>query len=103
VALLLFGMALISIGMFISSLTENQVIAATGGFAAGLMLLFIDFFAARADNAILHRVLTELSFSRQYDSFLGGIFDWGAVFFFFCVAAVFVFLTIRVIEKRRWS
>jgi ABC-2 type transport system permease protein len=103
IAMLLLGMALISIGLLISALTENQVIAATGGFAVGLLLLMIDALANFTDNPIVRRVLFEMSFSRHFNAFPSGVFNFSSVFFFFCITAIFVFLTVRTLEKRRWS
>jgi len=103
IAMLLLGMALISIGMFISALTENQVIAATGGFAVGLLLLLIDALGNFVDNQLVQRILFEMSFSRHFNSFPGGIFHFSSIFYFFSITAIFVFLTVRVLEKRRWS
>ena len=102
-ATLLLGMAMISIGMFISSLTENQVIAAVGGFAAGLLMLLIDALAGIFQSPALARFVMAISFYDRYFSFSMGIFDVSAIFFFISVCAIFVFLTIRVFEKRRWG
>jgi len=103
IAMLLLGMALISIGMLISALTENQVIAATGGFAVACLLLFIDAMASFTNNLLVQRVLFEMSFSRHFDAFPSGVFNFSSIFFFFSITGVFVFLTVRTLEKRRWS
>jgi len=103
IAMLLLGMALISIGMLISALTENQVIAATGGFAVAFLLLFIDALASFTNNLLVQRVLFEMSFSRHFNSFPSGVFNFSSIFFFFSITAIFVFLTVRILEKRRWS
>ena len=103
VAMLLLGMALISIGMFISALTENQVIAATGGFAVGLLLLLIDALGSFVNNPLVQRILFEMSFNRHFASFPSGIFHFSSIFFFLCITIIFVFLTVRILEKRRWS
>ena len=103
IAMLLLGMSLISIGMLISALTENQVIAATGGFAVALLLLLVDMLQSFTDNTVIKRILFELSFSRHFNSFPNGIFSITSVFFFFSITAIFVFLTVRILEKRRWS
>lgn len=102
-ALLLLGMALISIGMFISSLTENQVIAAVGGFSAALALVLIDAVRGAITNPIIGKMVAGISFFTRYGEFTAGKFDLGNVFFFLSVSAVFIFLTVRVLEKRRWS
>jgi ABC-2 type transport system permease protein len=103
VALALLGMALIAIGMFISSLTENQVVAAVGAFAIGLLLLLMDSLGSLITNSVFAAIVNGLSFNRHYARFTTGIFDLTGVVFFFCVSAVFVFLTVRVQEKRRWN
>ena len=103
IALLMLGMALISIGMFISAMTENQVIAAIGGFAAGFLLLLIEILSGFFQNPLIQQILREISFMRRFGSFPNGIFNFSNVFFFIGVTSVFIFLTVRVLEKRRWS
>lgn len=102
-ATLLLGMAMIAIGMFISSLTENQVIAAVGGFAAALFLLMVDALAGVFQSNLLSDIILAVSFYDRYYSFSMGIFNGSAILFFLSVAAVFLFLTVRVYEKRRWG
>lgn len=102
-ALLLLGMAFISIGLFISSLTENQVIAAVGGFAAALTLLIVDSLGNIISNPVLRKIITGISFFGRYGDFTVGKFDLSNTVFFLSVCAIFVFLTVRVLEKRRWS
>ena len=101
--MLLLGCSLIAIGMFISSLTENQVIAAVGGFAVGLFLLLIDSLADLLPFEWMRQVVVSLSFFNRYDEFTLGILSLPNVIFFVSVCAVFIFLTIRVFEKKRWA
>jgi len=103
VSTLLLGMSLISIGMFISSMTENQVIAAVGGFGVSLLLLLIDMFRSIITDPLLRAIVTSISFNDRYSSFSLGIFEYANVVFFLSVCAVFLFLTVRVLEKRRWG
>ena len=100
---LLLGVSLIAIGMFISSMTENQVIAAVGGFAVALLLMLIDMFGQVFTQPWVLTVINALSFFKRYSSFSLGIFEYSSVLFFISVCAVFIFLTVRVYEKRRWS
>jgi len=101
--MLLLGAALIAIGMFISALTENQVIAAVGGFAVGFSLILVNSLASLITIDWLKKFVSGLSFMERYDEFTNGILDISNIFFFVSVCAVFVFFTVRVIEKRRWS
>ncbi|HIZ55906.1 MAG TPA: ABC transporter [Firmicutes bacterium] len=101
--LLLLGAALISIGLFISSLTENQVIAAVGGFAVMLMLMIMDAIAGSVPVAFLSELLYKISFMTRYAPFTTGILNLSNVLYFLSVAVIFNFLTVRVLEKKRWS
>jgi ABC-2 type transport system permease protein len=101
--LLLLGSAFISICMFISSLTENQVIAAVGGFAASLLLILMDSIGGLFQNVVVQQALVGISFMQRYSGFTSGRFDLSGVFFFLSVCAIFIFLTVRALEKRRWS
>lgn len=101
--LLLLGGALISIGMFLSSLTENQVIAAVAGFVVMMLLMLVDMLAAAIPFSFLSDLLYSLSFSQRYSMFTYGILNLANIIFFLSFVAVFIYLTVRVIEKRRWS
>ena len=103
IGLFLLGMALIAIGMFLSAITESQVIAAVSGFAVMLVLMMIDPLAQYFKTPFISSALSGLSFNSRYNSFTLGIIDFSNVLFFLSVAAVFIFFTIRVFEKRRWS
>ena len=87
----ILGCALISINMFLSSLTESQMIAAISGFAVGLLVEFIS------------KAVQSMSFLAHYQNYTVGLFSLADLVFFLSVIALFVFLTIRVIEKKRWS
>ena len=101
--MLLLGLALISIGAFISSLTENQVVAAIGGFAVTLLLVFVDTLATLVSAGWLSTVLTNLSVYTRYNDFSLGVINFSDIIFFLSLCAVFVFLTVRVFEKKRWG
>ncbi len=103
VGLLLLGAAYIAVGMLISSLTENQVIAAIGGFAATLLLYLIGTVAEIIPVQWISKILSELSFATRYNPFTYGVFDFSNVLFFISATVIFIFMTIRVLERRRWS
>lgn len=103
IGIFLLGAALIAIGMFISALTENQVIAAVGGFCVGFALILVDSLTPIVTQTALKRLVAGISFYNRYQNFTLGILNFADVLFFFSFAALFVFLTIRVFEKRRWS
>ena len=100
---LLLGAALISIGVFISSLTENQLIAAVGSFAVMMFILMIDGFASLIPVTQIASIITSLSFMSRYNDFVTGILNISNTLFFISVEVVFNFFTVRVLEKRRWG
>ncbi len=101
--LFLLGAALIAIGMFLSSLTENQVIAAVSGFAVAIFVIMMDFISSIIPVQFISNILRNISFTAHYSDFTMGIFNLVDVFFFLSVSALFVFLTVRIFEKKRWS
>ena len=101
--LLFMGGALISIGLFISSLTESQIVSAIASFALVLLLYLMDTFLSIIPFEWLKNALSAISFYSHYTNFTYGIINLIDIVFFVSMAAVFLFLTIRVIDKRRWS
>jgi ABC-2 type transport system permease protein len=100
---LFYGAAMIAIGVFISSLTESQIIAAIGTFIISIFLMVIDQVSSSAGNAALNTVVGWISFNSRYQPFTMGMFDVSSVVFFFSVAAIFIFLAARKLESKRWS
>ncbi|MGI5857080.1 MAG: ABC transporter permease [Candidatus Merdivicinus sp.] len=100
---LLLGAALIAIGVFISALTENQLIAAIGSFAVMMFIMMIDSFATLIPVEFISNILLKISFMTRYTDFVSGILDFANVLFFLSIAVIFNFLTVRVLEKKRWS
>lgn len=101
--MLLMGAALIAIDLFISTLTESQAVAAIFAIGAGLLIYMIDTLASLIDVEFIRTVLYSLSFSRYFAPFSYGVITLSAVVFFLSVTGLFLFLCIRVFEKRRWS
>ena len=103
-ALFFLGAAFIAVTLFISSLTENQVVAAVIGIIALLALYLLDLIAQLVDSVpVLPTVLNALSFYTRYYDFTCGLFDPASVLFYISTAVLFNFFTVRVFEKRRWS
>ena len=103
-ALFLLGAAFIAVTLFISSLTENQVVAAVVGMIVLLALALIDVVARYAESVpVVPTVLNALSFYTRYYDFTAGLFDPASVLFYVSTAVIFNFFTVRVFEKRRWS
>lgn len=103
IALILLGGAFIAITMFVSALTENQVVAAVGGFLLLMVLQMFDVIASFIKIDFIANLFTSLSFYNKYNEFTYGIFNLSSVLFYISAAVIFNFLTIRIFEKRRWS
>ena len=101
--LLLLGAALCAIGIFISALTESQVIAAVGSLAIGMFLLFANSFTPVVSNQLLNKVMDAISFYDHYLSFTRGLIHLSDLTFFISVSVLFLFLTVRHLERRRIS
>lgn len=102
IGLFLLGITLISIGMLISALTENQIIAAIGGFCVSIFLMLIDTLAPVINNKYLYKIVTNMSFRTRYVPFTLGIINFSNIIFFLSITGLFTFLTMVVFEKRRW-
>lgn len=103
VALLLLGASFISIGIFVSAMTENQVVAAIVSFIIIMLFYMIDIFAGNIQVEWLKTVMSSLGFYTRYYEFSTGIFSIPSLVFFISAIFIFNFLTVRALEKRRWS
>lgn len=103
VALLLLGASFISIGIFVSAMTENQVVAAIVSFIIIMLFYMIDIFAGNVQVEWLKTVMSSLGFYTRYYEFSTGIFSIPSLVFFLSAIFIFNFLTVRALEKRRWS
>lgn len=99
--MLLIGGVFISIGVFISNLTENQMIAAIGSIGANIALCLFDVISGYVPNETFKSVLNSLSVFYKYSEFTVGIFSLKNIVFFLSLIAVFNFLTMRFIDRRR--
>ncbi len=100
---LLIGGAFIAIGLFVSSLTENQIIAAVVSIGVFALMIASSVFAMNIDNELLRVVIKWFSVMDRFYNFQRGIFDFTAVVYYLSIITVFLFLTVRVYEKRRWE
>ncbi len=104
IAFLLVGMVFISIGLFVSALTENQLSAAIGTIAIILAFLGIGLINALIPTSYAIRfVFDALSIFSRFQSFVNGYFEFATVIYYLSVSAVFLWLTIRVYDRRRFG
>ena len=100
---LLYGAAMVSIGILISALTQSQIIAAIATFGVSILLLVVNQLSGLVSGSFVSGVLNWISFDTRYQPFTKGIFNISSIVYFLSVVAVFVFLTARKLESKRWS
>lgn len=101
---ILFGGAFISIGVFISSLTESLVISAMGTFFVSALFLLMNVIIPTSGGNVFYDFLANwVSFNSRYTPFTKGILDFSSIIYFISIISAFLFFTVRAIERRRWS
>jgi len=101
IGFLLLGAAFISVGVFASAVTENQIIAAIISFVALITFWIAGTFSSEVGGHI-GNLLSWISLTARYDVFTRGILGLPEIAYFVFFTVLFIFLTIRVIERRRW-
>ena len=99
--LFLMGAAFIAIGIFFSSLTENQIVSAILTFGA-LLLFWIINWASYSAAGIWKDVLNYVSFFQHFDNMTQGILDTTDLVYYLSFAFFGLFLTHSVIQSKRW-
>ena len=103
VGLLLIGAAFIALGTFISALTENQLAAAVITISIIALMLGLGLINSLIDVYWIRAVLSWISIYSRFGNFQNGLFDFAAILYYASICFIFVFLTVRVYEKRRWN
>lgn len=97
----LLGTAFVACGLFISSLTENQVVSAMATYGILVFFWFLTWNEEVADESIV-RVLLHLSLFDRFYNFSQGVIDTRDVAFFVLFSALFLFLTLQSLGARKW-
>lgn len=101
--MLLLGGALIAIGMFISSLTESSVISAILTLVINILVLYMSSFASMIQVKWLSTTIEKAAFITAFENFGENVFSIADIVYFLSIIAAFIFLSVRSLEKRRWS
>ena len=102
--IILVSALFIAIGLFCSSLTRSQIVAAVLAAAILFLVTIIPWWVGgKATLSAFWRSVVDQGVFRRYSDFAKGVLDSGNVVFFVVVTAVFLFLTIKVLESRRWK
>lgn len=99
--LILMGAAFISLGIFTSSLTENQIIAATLSFGV-LFLFFMMGYSVSLMGPTIGRIIIYISLIGHLEGFAKGVVDTADIIYYSLFTILFIFLTLRVLESKKW-
>ena len=100
--LLLLGVAFTAFGVFTSSLTHNQIVAWMLGMVPLMLFVWFAAFIVQVAGGVLRTVFQQVNIRRHLDQFNRGLVTTESVMFFLAVAVLFLFLTVKVLESRRW-
>ena len=104
IALLLVGMTFIAIGVFVSALTENQLTAAVGTMGIILLFLTVGIVNSLLPSAFwLRYVFDSLSIFTRFQAFVNGYFDLSSIVYYISVGGIFLYLTVRIYDRRRYN
>ena len=99
--LLLMGGTFISVGLFLSSTTKNQIVAGMLTFGVLLLLWIVSWFSDSAPPTVA-AVLRYLSITEHFDDFAKGIIDTTHLVYYLSFIAFGLFLTVRSVDIERW-
>lgn len=99
----LLGAAFIAIGIFLSSITESQLIAAVSSMGVNAAMILISRLASNVESSFFRTILKWFSVVDRFTPFTNQMLDVSATIYYVSLAAVGIFFTTRVLEKRRWS
>ncbi len=99
--LVLYGMAALAVGILTSTLTSNQIVAAVVGTGI-LVVLYATAFIGDVASGVWATIFNQMGFTSHFTDFDRGIIDTTHIVYFVTVTALFLFLSIRALESRRW-
>lgn len=103
VGFFLIGATFMAMGVFISSLTESQVVAAVISFAIAFIVWLGNNTVSSLGGGFAQTVASSLNMLARYQNFADGIVGFSSFVYYISISGLFVFLTVRSIERRRWT
>lgn len=100
--LALMGIAYIALGMWCSSMTDNQIVAASVSLGIGLFLLIGGYSVQAGDTSLAAEIVRGISLTKRLEDFGQGVLDSTHVIYYISFAFLFVFLTLRTLESKKW-
>lgn len=103
IGFILFCALIIAIGSFMSSITENQIIAAISTYGVMILLMFIDMLTSMISNPALSKILLWISPFDRFNDFALGVLNFEPIIYYISMTVIFLFMTVRVFERKRWA
>lgn len=103
IGIVLIGAAFIALGMFISSLTENQLAAAVITVAIIAVMILLSLVNSYIDVYAIRFIINWVCVLSRFSTFSAGYIDFSAIVYYLSITGVFLLLTVRVYDKRRWG
>ena len=103
IGFILLGMSFIAVSTFTSSIAENYVTAAIASFGGLVGFVLVGVFSRSVQTPVISDILSALAITRQYDSFIRGVFSLGPVVYFIGFIVIFITLSVFSLERRRFS
>jgi len=99
----LLGSALLSVGLFVSTLTESQFVSAIITFVLVLTMFLFKVFTSTVNIGFVADIIEWFSLFSRFDAFVYGFIDISTVIYYLSFSALFVFLSVVFIQKKRWN
>ena len=99
----LLGSALLSVGLFVSTLTESQFVSALVTFVIVLTMFLFKVFTSTVNIGFIADIIEWFSLFSRFDVFVYGFIDISTIIYYLSFSGLFVFLSIIFIQKKRWN
>lgn len=99
----LLGSALLSVGLFVSTLTESQFVSAIITFVLVLTMFLFKVFTSSVNIGFIADIIEWFSLFSRFDVFVYGFIDISTIIYYLSFSGLFVFLSIVFIQKKRWN
>ena len=99
---LLIGATCLAVGLFASSLSQNQIVTGFVAFALLIILWLLGAAAQAVGSGALGSLFDYLAINSHFDDFVRGVVDTQHIAYYLILTALFLFLATRVVEARRW-
>lgn len=95
--------SLLAIGLFVSTLTESQIVSALVSFAIILLFVLSNILSTKINLGIIKKLFEWFSVFTRFDNFIQGVVDVSTIIYYITFSALFVFLSVMSIQRKRWN